>query len=399
MKITDIETILLSCAIPVQDRWICCGGDLSKPETWPVKRDAVIIKVTTDDNVVGIGESKQVGPQAIRASVEEMKPFLIGQDPFDLEKIAEVVISGASRAGCCHEASKIRAMAGINMALWDIVGKAVGKPVYQLLGGCYRSRIRAYASAGEWKQKPEELAREAFSYSKEGFTAFKMRLGRGLATDIEMIHAVRDAVGDAMDLMVDNSCLYDVATAIRTARKLEKYNLVFYEEPIPESNIDGYVRIRSAVDVPIAGGECLLTRYDMQARIERGAYDIVQTDCTNGGISESKKVAFMASLHGMLCIPHTWGNAVAIAANVHLAVSIPNGCMVEMDRTYNPMRTEIVRTPIMVEGGHVKVPQEPGLGIELNEQILSEFPYVEDSRSVYGMDAGFPVRIKQKNAA
>jgi len=284
-------------------------------------------------------------------------------------------------------------MAGINIALWDIVGKAVGKPVYQLLGGCYRSKIRAYASAGEWKQKPEELAREALSYSKEGFTAFKMRLGRGLATDIEMIHAVRDAVGDAMDLMVDNSCLYDVATAIRAARKLEKYNLVFYEEPIPESNIDGYVRIRSAVDVPIAGGECLLTRYDMQPRIERGAYDIVQTDCTNAGISESKKVAFMASLHGMLCIPHTWGNAVAIAANVHLAASIPNGCMVEIDRTYNPMRTEIVRTPIMVEGGYVKVPQEPGLGIELNEQILSKFPYIEDPRSVYGMDAGFPVRI------
>lgn len=394
MKITDVETILLSCVIPEKHRWICCGGNLTRPETWPAKRDAVIVKVTTDEGIVGIGESKQVGPRAIKVSIDEMKHFLIGEDPFDLDKIAETVIRGASRAGCCHEASKIRAMAGINTALWDIVGKAVGKPVYQLLGGGYRSKIRAYASAGEWKQRPEELAKEASTYAKEGFTAFKMRLGRGLRTDTEMVRAVHDAVGGSMDLMVDNSCLYDVVTAIRAARMLEKYNITFYEEPIPESDIDGYIRIRSAVDIPIAGGECLLTRYDMRARIERGAYDIVQTDCTNAGISESKKVAFMASLHGMLCVPHTWGNAVAIAANVHLAASIPNGWMVEMDRTYNPMRTEIVHNPILVKDGYVKVPQEPGLGIELNEEILSKFSYIEEPRSVYGMDVGFPVKNK-----
>lgn len=397
MKITDIETILLSCVIPKEQRWICCGGDLTRPETWPAKTDAVIIKVTTSDRIVGIGECKPVGPHAIKASVDEMKPFLIGQDPFDVDKIAETVIKGASRAGCCHEASKIRAMAGINIALWDIIGKAVGKPVYQLIGGCYRSKIRAYASAGEWKQKPEDLAREACIYAKEGFTAFKMRLGLGLRKDTEMIRAVRDAVGDTMDLMVDNSCLYDVATAIRVARELQKYNVLFYEEPIPESDIDGYIRIRSAVDIPIAGGECLLTRYDMQARIERGAYDIVQTDCTNAGISESRKVAFMASLHGMLCVPHTWGGAVAIAANVHLAVSIPNGWMVEMDRTFNPMRTEIVRNPMVVDSGYVQVSKEPGLGLELNDQILQKFHYVDDPRSVYGMDVGFPVKVEQQN--
>ena len=391
MKITDVQCLLLSCKILEEQRWTCCGGDIEKRATWAWKRDAVLIKITTDEGITGIGEAMPIEPLAIASTINNLKPLLLKKDPFKVNKLSEAGPWERWRPSCLHLGSQIRALAGINIALWDIIGKTTNQPLYKLLGGGYRDKIKAYVSGGEWKKNPKELAEEALGYVQKGFLAFKMRLGRGLKTDVEMLEAVRKAVGEEMDLMVDNSCLYSVAEAKKVLKALEEYNLLFYEEPIPENQIEGYREIRATTSTPIAGGECFSTVFDFKERIEKRAYDIVQPDCTNTGISEAMKIAFMADLQGMLCVPHLWGNAIGIAATTHFIASTPNGYMIEIDQTYNPMRTEIVDNPVKVEDGYIKVPYRPGLGVELVEEALSKFPYIKEPESKEQNPTGFTV--------
>jgi len=377
MQITDIETILLSCPVPEEKSWKL-GGLPGQPGWKGVKADMVIIKVHTDEDIVGFGEPSPYGEAIpLKESVERLKPSLIGRDPFDVD-----LFPLPSRYG--RNVDRL-AMAGINIACWDIMGKATGRPVSQLLGGIRAEKIRAYASGGinwEFLKKPETIAREAAEYLEQGFTAFKFRIGPDRRF-IDVIKTVREMVGDSMDLMIEGNMRFrSPAEAVRIAKQFERYEPFWFEEPISGDNLEGYIEIRKALpDIPITGGESRSNASEFKPWIDRRAYDIVQPDCNVTGISEAKRIAYLASLQGLFCCPHNWHNAITTAANLHLVASIPNHMVLEMQRTWHwscpAFRTEIVEEPLEPKNGYIEVPKKPGLGIELNEKALKKYPFKE----------------------
>jgi len=369
VKIKDIETVLLSCPVPEEKTWRLDGRK-------GVKADMVIVKVHTDEGITGIGEpSPYGGALNLRLTIEQLKQGFTGRDPFDVELLTAPTGSRVESM----------AMAGINMALWDIMGKAVNKPVYRLLGGAYTNRVRAYASGGinwVWFKHPEVLAEEIRGYLDEGFTAFKIRIGPDKRF-LDAIRVARETLGDGMDLMVEGNMRFNTSEqAIAMARRFERYNPFWFEEPIPGNNIEGYVEIRKALpQIPITGGESLCTRFEFKERIDRRAYSIVQPDSNYAGLSEARRIAFMASLEGLPCCPHNWHNAVTTAANLQLVASIPNHMVLEMQRTWHyscpAFRSEIVVNPSEPKNGYLEVPKEPGLGVELDDRALAKYPFRE----------------------
>ncbi|RJS91469.1 mandelate racemase/muconate lactonizing enzyme family protein [Candidatus Bathyarchaeota archaeon] len=376
LKIKDVEVILLSCPIPKEKRWKL-GGIAGQPGWQGVKADMVIIKVHTDEGITGIGEpSPYGGATRLRDAIMRLKPYLIGKDPFDVD-----LFTLPHR----HDRVDALAMAGINIACWDIMGKATGRPICQLLGGRHADRIRVYASGGinwEFVKKPEILVKEAMEYLEQGFTAFKFRIGPDRRF-INAIKAVREAVGYEMDLMIEGNMRFSSpAQAIRMAKKFERYEPFWFEEPISGDNMKGYIEIRRALpDIPITGGESRLNCMEFKPWIENRAYDIVQPDCNVTGISEAKRIAFLASLEGLFCCPHNWHNVITTAANLHLVASIPNHLVLEMQQTWHwscpAFRTEIVKEPLEPKNGYLEVPNKPGLGIELDEKALEKYPFRE----------------------
>ena len=394
MKIKDIDTILMSYPVP-EDRTWRLGGSLAPdgrtylPGEKGVKVDLLIIKVITDDGLVGIGEVRP-GNLAAKAKVEQMKPRFIGLDPFDVDMFTR-------RRGWGLRWSEGRVLAAVNVACWDIMGKATGRPVCQLLGGAHADRIRAYASGGiDWNfvKNPEIIAKEAEGYLKEGWTAFKFRIppdDRCLA----VIKAAREAVGDEMDLIIEANMRFRTARqAIRMARKFEKYDPLWFEEPVPaftSADVQSYVEIRKALpSIPISGGEGKTSVAEFKPWIDSHAYDIVQPDASYAGISEARRIAYLAELQGLLCCPHDWGTAVANAANLHLVAAIPNHFVLEIQTTWHsscpPFRalegTEILKKSLKMKNGCLEVPKEPGLGIELDEEKCKSFPYKDGPMAV-----------------
>ena len=385
MQITDVETILLSCPVPEEETWRLGGARIGsytigsfQPGSKGVKADMVIVRVHTDEGITGIGEPSPYGEVIpLRNSIVRLRPHLIGKDPFDVD-----LLSTPFRYG--RRVDRL-AMAGVNIACWDIMGKATGRPVCQLLGGCQADKIRAYASGGinwEFLGKPEIIVEEALGYLEQGFTAFKFRIGLDRRF-IDAIKAVREAVGYEMDLMIEGNMRFRSPTeAIGMAKKFERYEPFWFEEPISGDNLEGYVEIRKALpDIPITGGESRGSAAEFKPWIDRRAYDIVQPDCNVTGISEAKRIAYLASLQGLFCCPHNWHNAVTTAANLHLVASISNHLVLEMQRTCHwscpAFRTEIVEEPLEPKKGYLEVPKKPGLGIDLNEEALGKYPFKE----------------------
>jgi D-galactarolactone cycloisomerase len=257
--------------------------------------------------------------------------------------------------------------------LWDIKGKALGRPVYQLLGGACRDRIPAYAT-GFYFKDVHSLRDEASTYLERGFTAMKLKIGNGVEQDEEIVRAVRDTTGGDTTLMVDANGRYSVKSAIKVGRVLERYDVYWFEEPVPSEDIDGYREVRLALDMAIAGGECEYTRYGFRDLISTRAVDIVQPDCTRaGGITECKKIASMASAWNISYAPHVWGSAVGFAAALQLCCNLGNLALFEYDQTPNPLRDELLTEPFQLKNGFIEIPKSPGLGIELNEQLIRRY--------------------------
>ena len=267
------------------------------------------------------------------------------------------------------------AIAAVDIGLWDILGQKLGKPVYQLLGGSFRKKIKTYASSLYFAgRSTKELVEAAELFVRDGFTALKLKVGAGLKIDLENVQAVRKAIGDDIDLMVDANGGYDRFTAVKIGREFERYNVFWFEEPISNEDLDGYVEVSRALDIPVAGGECEFTRYGFKEFLTRGAIDIVQPDVSKaGGISECRKIANLASAFNIPYAPHVWGSAVSHIATLHLAAAIPNFLICEMDRLPNPLREELVMMPIKFQNGYTNVPEKPGLGLELNEEIVKKY--------------------------
>jgi D-arabinonate dehydratase/D-galactarolactone cycloisomerase len=378
MKITDVQAIPLF--VPMQQS---VGAPISLPYADQIASvvfggyRATIVQVFTDQGIMGIGECMtRLAPKALQAIIEDIAPILQGRDPRETEVLWELMYGIMMNRG--HSRGFfIEAISGIDIALWDIAGKAQGVPVYHLLGGKQRDRIEAYASSLRFRGL-ETTLETARTYLEQGFRSMKIKIGQNPhdpSGDLQLIKAIRQEVGDDITLMVDVNCGYhsDVGTALRVGRQLEDLNIYWYEEPLSPEHIDGYTTLAASLDIPVAAGEASFTRYDFRDLLTRRAVDIIQPNaCRTGGLSEVQKIAAMSSAFHIPYAPHTGScSAVALAVGLHIEYMQSDW---SKDQP-NPLRHELVREPIEVfaDGYMAPPPDKPGLGIELNEDVLRQY--------------------------
>ena len=376
MKITDVKTYQLKVA--VKEPFTSSRG------WWYDTKGALLVKVETDEGIEGWGEC--YGPAGVAKAVIDtlFKSQVLERDPFDVEVIWEHLYNRVKDYGL--SGMTISGISGIDIALWDIMGKACGKPVHKLLGGAFREKVQAYATGLYFKnldRVTEEAVEEASGYVEDGFRAVKMKIGLGsIKKDLDRITAVKEAIGPEVLLMVDANHCYNVPQAITLGRELERMGVHWFEEPISPEDIEGYVEVSRALDIAIAGGENDSTRFGFREIITRRAMDIIQPDvCAAGGLTECKKIAAMASAHWIQCIPHAWGSVIGMAATLHFLASLPDcpSCLVpispllEYEQTFNPFRDELSEIPITHSRGIVDVPKGPGLGISVNEKVIEKY--------------------------
>ena len=344
-------------------------------------RASCIVEIETDAGITGWGEC--YGPAAVNKTLIETQyaPRLIGRDPFDVEVVWEDLYNRIKDYGA--QGFSITALSGVDIALWDIIGRAVGKPIHKLIGGAHRTQLTAYATGLyfiDMDRLVEEAVEEAVEYAEQGFRAIKMKIGLGdPALDLRRVKAVRDAIGPDVKLAVDANHCFTVPQAIRLGRAMEPLDLLWFEEPISPEDHDGYVEVTRALDMAVAGGENDFTRWGFRDIIARKAMDIVQPDvCAAGGISEMRKIATLASAFGVECVPHAWGSAIGLAATIQFLAALPDQPpsfrpmppMLEFEQTPNPLRDDLAKNPIVQVKGMVAVPDGPGLGIEVDRAVL-----------------------------
>ena len=365
-------------AAPVERPFTSSRGWLYK------SRGSCIVEIETADGITGWGEC--YGPSAVAKAYLETQfaPRIVGRDAFDVEVIWEDLYNRIKDYG--GQGMAASALSGIDIALWDIIGKACNRPIHKLIGGAHRTEVTAYATGLyfiDMNRLVEEAVEEAQEFVENGFSAIKMKIGLGsIKLDIERVAAVRKAIGDDMRLMVDANHCFSVPQAIRIGRELEKLNVEWFEEPISPEDIDGYVEVTRALDMAVAGGENGFTRWGFRDLVVRKAMDIVQPDvCAAGGISECRKIAALASAHGVECVPHAWGSAIGLAATLHFLAALPDQPpsfkpmppLLELEQCENPFRDLLAREPIVQKRGKVQVPTGAGLGIEIDRSVLERY--------------------------
>ena len=349
---------------------------------WFDRRGAALVEITTDSGLVGWGEA--FGPPRMsQGALEMLKPILIGRDPLAIEAIWQELYSRFREHG--QKGPLVDALSAIDIALWDIKGKHYSQPIHRLMGGPLRTQVPVYAT-GLFKRPegdPEQyLAEEALSYLAAGYRAVKLKVGFGLDYDVRAVRAVREAVGTETTLMIDANEAYDAVEAIKLARCVEKYDIAWFEEPVPPEDLAGYREIKAAQSIPIAGGEAEFTRFGFREILTTRAMDIIQPDiCAAGGITECKKIADMANAFGVRCNPHTWGTAIAIAASLQLLAVLPDNPlalnpilpMLELDRTEHAIRDALMSEVLRPQGGMIRIPEGPGLGISIDRDVVRSF--------------------------
>ena len=387
LKITDVRVIPLSYVDP--------GSDLWRSGTYQVwKTDGAITQIFTDQGLVGIGEgSPYEGPTYIKEYTETViRPLLIGQNPFDVELL-------------CNRGNTSRhnraPWAGVDTACWDLIGKAKGLSVYQLLAtDCAPNpKVKIYASAGvehEWYNNGEQfLIQEALRYKEQGYDAFKFRpgtdwqhAGMNYAQYIPILQRLRQAVGPNFRLMheglgTQGGPLESIITDFAPA--LEELGFYWFEEAFGGTSlehIDLFLQLKEVMPtVKVSGGERFLERFEAQEWLDRQALDIVQTDCNVTGLTENWYIARMAHRRGITSIPHSWHGGGTTMANAHFVAAIANGEYCELNQTHNPLKEEIFVEPLTVKNGVMELPNKPGFGVELIDDVDKKFPYVEGSYS------------------
>jgi L-alanine-DL-glutamate epimerase-like enolase superfamily enzyme len=304
--------------------------------------------------------------------------LLIGEDPVNIDKLRYKLLSSIIERVDRRSLGDaiIEALSGIDIALWDIKGKVLGRPIYDLLGGIMKDKVRMYASAG-LHEDPEEIAREAKKIRQEGFTAYKMRIHGEFARDLERVRTAYESLGDNTSLMIDvGTALHSwkAEHTIRFSKEVEKFNVFWLEDPVPRFDYNGLEKVRKFVNIPIAMGEQYLLMEDFKEMVVKYLIDYAQPDVVRcGGVSECKKIAAFADAWGIKYVPHSWESAIAQIANLHVVASSPNGIMIEYAKIYNPLLTEITKGKLKIENGYLCVPTSPGLGIELDEKALNRF--------------------------
>lgn len=341
--------------------------------------DTTVVRIETDEGLVGWGEAKSpVAPRVTKTIIEELlAPIVLGQDPFDAEVLWETMYATMRLRG--HAGGFfVEAISGVDIALWDLQGKAVGKPVHKLLGGAYRDRVLVYASgvpattAEEGEPDWERMIQSALDAKRRGFRGLKMGIGLGAEADLRSVAGVRAAIGPDMTMFADAAGNYDVATAIRVGHGLEALDVRFFEAPLPHEHVPGYGEVARALDIPIAN-DVLTTRYQVRDYLMASGLGVAQPDvCRAGGVTELKRIATLTDAFGVGFTPHvSIGSAIHFAASFHLAAAVPNLVQMEYWFGENPLGDAVLRTPALtVEDGYVTVPTAPGLGIEVDEDEL-----------------------------
>lgn len=376
MKIKDVKTYVLEGLL---------GEKAFGWSQWVTdRRQACLCVISTDEGIDGVGEAFYIGGSAkIVASMinDAYAPLIIGKDPFANAVIWDFLYNRTRDQG--RKGLSISALSAVDIALWDIKGKALGLPVSKLLGGAYRNKARVYATGlYEPQYVPDvekALIEEALGYKKAGFSAMKLKIGYGIETDMRLVRAVRGAIGDSLFLMVDANHAYNAAEAIRLARELEKYNIYWLEEPVPPEDIDGYLEVKQKSKILIAGGECEFTRYGFRELITRRAVDILQPDlCATGGFTEMMKIVAIASAWNVPIMPHVWGTNVGLAASLQLFAALPHfperrfptEPFFEYDCSPHPLREGVTQEKFPMKGGYLDIPSQPGLGITLDMDFI-----------------------------
>jgi galactonate dehydratase len=380
MRITDLKTFVVGNPPPH------FGG-----------RYFVFLKLVSDAGIEGVGEVYGVpfGPQTVaRMTLDVFERYVLGTDPFKIERLWRIVYSaGYSQR---PDLSLVGILSGLEMACWDIVGKELGKPVYELLGGQVHERLRSYSylypEPGDQTcvyQDPELAAVRAAAYVAKGFTAVKFDpVGPYTAFDPRQlslealehtehfVKTLREAVGGRCDLLFGTHGQMTAAGAIRLARRLEPYDPLWFEEPTPPEMPEEMAKVARQTTIPIATGERLATKYEFARVLQTGSASILQMALGRvGGILEAKKIAGMAEAHYAQIAPHLYCGPIEGAANIQIAACSPNFLILESIQTWGGFHAEILRTPIVWEDGYVIPPTTPGLGVELNEEVAAQHPY------------------------
>ncbi len=346
--------------------------------------NTVIVKITAGDGTFGWGEIGPIhggGIPVFTAIVDhKLKDMLIGEDPFDRERLYEKLLGkGTGAYALGQKGAIVSAVAGIDIALWDLVGKSLKTPVYQLLGGRYHEKIPAYASGFFGKDgrplTPVECAEEAKNYADQGFKGVKMKVGFGHKQDLLNLEAVRNALGPDLGIMVDANQGFSYHDVMKIAADMAQFDLTFIEEPLPINDLDGMASLVENVAVPIAAGENYYTRFEFRELFAKRAVNIVQPDIIHaGGIAECKKIAAMASAHNIPVAPHIHAT-VGLPASIHLLTSIPNTLAAEYITSGGSfeLRQELFGQAYMAKDGYISAPDEPGLGITVNEDMFEKY--------------------------
>jgi galactonate dehydratase len=361
----------------------------------------VFVKLTTDAGIEGIGEvyAATFGAHTVARMIEDVcERHVIGADPGRIEQLwREVYSRGYTQR---PDVSLVGVLSGIEMACWDIVGKELDRPVHALFGGRVRERLRTYSylypadgDAADVYRDPETAARRAAEYVTEGFTAVKFDPVGAYATldprqpsleSLERtesyVRLVREAVGDGADLLVGTHGQLTPSGAIRLARRLERYDPLWLEEPVPPERPEEMARVARATSIPIATGERLTTKHEFARVLQSGAASILQLNLGRcGGLLEGRKIAALAEVHYASIAPHLYSGPVVGAANIQLSLCAPNFLVLEGIHTWGGFHAEILKTPITWEDGYVLPPTGPGLGVELDEEVAARHPYEEDA--------------------
>lgn len=385
MKITNITSYVLQHDLPEV---------LGYSQQYYNKRTAHLVEVQTDVGITGWGECFGPGNVALanQAIVEKLlQPLILGANPLDRELIWHNTYNLLRDHG--QKGLLLQSLSGIDIALWDIAGKFFNVPLYQLIGGKFRDKIKVYGYGMMLRPQPLSklqkcFADEAKTIKASGYQAMKMKIGLGVQQDIDLVKTVRDSIGNNFQLMVDANHCYTTADALYVGQALEEMGVYWFEEPVAPEDYEGYQELRQKLNINIAGGEAEFTRWGWRRLLEKRCVDIAQPEvCALGGISEYLKVVTLAHAHFTPVINHVWGSALAVAVNLHLLSALPplpgglfpNEPLLEFDTTHNlflekmPIKPLNIKQQVQASGGFVSVPNAPGHGVVPKPEFLTKY--------------------------
>jgi L-alanine-DL-glutamate epimerase-like enolase superfamily enzyme len=385
MKITNVKAAWLRVPIPADRQSV---SDFGRNDSF----NTTLVRVETDEGIVGYGEAKasvgSIGAQRALVVVieEELAPLLIGEDPREIARLWEVMYNGFRAR---HALSRGRVfpvlgrrglticgISGIDLALWDILGRSLDAPVHRLLGGKCRDRLPAYASGG-WAGEAD-IGGQLLGYIEQGgFRAVKMRVGAmdgDVMVSVRRVRAARESLGEEIDLMADAHGTFGVAEAKRFCREVAECRLAWLEEPVSADNKCGCAEVRAATDIPISAGESEFTRFDFLELAKLAAVDIFQPDLAIcGGITEGLRIAALAESFQLALAPHLWGGALMFSAGLQICAVSPAATIVEYSLLHNPMQQELDCDPVTAVNGEIAIPDRPGLGVNINQDFVKRF--------------------------